>query len=121
MTKAIKPGMMCLVKGAQHTLRLNGRIVQVVRASFKGDVFKTIEGPMLSSGNDEGWVCTSSSPLPIKVVGGHYLGETFNAIERPISGSCLIPISDPDMDVSEREERITQKEVDKIFEDNEHA
>lgn len=100
MSKQIKPGMLCIIMGSE-TKELNGMIVEVIsrpnRAWFTsttGEEHGFLIDPKTS------WVCKASKPLPAESIGSLKI-DYFN--ERPIDEGCLIPISDPDIELTTEE------------------
>lgn len=101
MSKQIKPGMLCIVVDLFGECQFpeydaSGRVVLVVRKLVHGEVFRAVIGSdMKFTGSDHnGWVITSDKPLA---------WEQGVLTERPIGGGHLIPISDPDIELTTEE------------------
>lgn len=106
----VKPGDLCIILGADRTPALNGRIVEVVRQAFMGDVFKQVRGgttTLVRLRNGVSWEVVSKEPLPWTLVseGRVVLHETI-----PVADIHLFKIKDKDVDV----ETETINELEKV-------
>lgn len=111
MTSEIKPGTMCYVRG-NTTKELNGRIVTVInKVTDITETYLSNCGTYLVTGitHGEAYICSSSSPLPWNVKFGSEK-KTYYFDKRPIATSTLVPISDPDIDVSDDVHEILELE-----------
>lgn len=111
MTSEIKPGTMCYVRG-NSTQELNGRIVTVINlVTDVTEKYLSNCGGFLANGIKPipSYLCSSSSPLPwnIKFVSEN---KVYYFDKRPIAASTLVPISDPDIDVSDDVHEILELE-----------
>lgn len=114
MKKEIRPGMLCLITGLIGKCHYpehdpNGRIVEVVRRAVPDEIFTSVKGSPLikfvpSSPNVVAWVIKANEYLS---------WEECLVNERVVNESRLIPISDPDIDISEVEQK--EKENDYII------
>lgn len=100
MSKQIKPGMLCIVRGLKGNAQYpefctEGRIVEVLRLAQSNEIIESLKGPNIrfvpSNNGAIYWVVTSSSPLSW----GDHLCK-----ERVVIDTCLIPISDPDIELT---------------------
>ena len=110
----IKPGTMCYVRGNKGTAALNGRIVTVIKQVTDFDekylsVCKTMSAHGLPT-KAKVFLCKSSSPLPCTVCQDDGASVDYLFDVRPISGTSLVPISDPDIDISEDVQEILEME-----------
>lgn len=83
MKPEIKPGCLCVIIRCEHPTEANGRIVEVLE-------------PDVEVSQEYGrrfWRCKSSAPVP--AIGGT------SSTHITVRETCLLPISDPDLDVSE--------------------
>lgn len=103
MSKQIKPGMLCIVRGLKgnaryHEFCTEGRVVEVLRLAQSNEIFESLEGPNIrfvpSNIGAIHWVVTSSSPLS---------WQDCLCKERVVSATCLVPISDPDIELATEE------------------
>jgi hypothetical protein len=103
MSKQIKPGMLCIVRGLKGNARYpefctEGRIVEVLRLAQSNEIFENLEGPNIrfvpSNNGAIHWVVTSSSPLS---------WQDCLCKERVVDDMYLIPISDPDIELTTEE------------------
>lgn len=104
----VKPGDLCIILGSARTLSLNGRIVEVLRQSFVGDIFKRFDGThtrLDSISSTKVWEVKSSEVLPWKTVdsGPEILHYTI-----PVLDIRLFKIKDKDVDM----ETETAKELE---------
>lgn len=111
MQPQIKPGTMCYVRG-NSTKELNGRIVTVInKVTDVTETYLSNCGGYLVNGivPNPSYMCMSSSPLPWNL---NYREEkkTYYFDKRPIAASTLVPISDPDIDVSDDVHEILELE-----------
>ena len=111
MTSEIKPGTMCYVRG-NTTKELNGRIVTVInKVTDVTEKYLSNCGGYLVNGitTIPSYLCSSSSPLPWYLKYGPEK-KTYYFDKRPIAASTLVPISDPDIDVSDDVHEILELE-----------
>ena len=102
MSKQIKPGMLCIVNSLGGECKFpghspDGKIVQVVRRPFIGELFKASKGTDVMWGASDGadaWVVESSKLLS---------WSTGLFRERVINSNKLTPISDPDIELTTEE------------------
>ena len=115
MSKQIKPGMLCIVNGLVGECKFpghspNGKIVQVIRRPFIGEIFKASKGTDVifeAPDGQDAWVV--ESPELLSWVTGLLK-------QRVIKSDKLTPISDPDIELTEetkelKNERGTAKNV----------
>lgn len=96
MSKNIKPGMMCWLKNCTQPEN-NNKVVETIKwVEAKTPVEGYPSGCRVS-----GWHIKSKSTLKIRNQQQHY-GVATN--------EQLVPISDPDIDTSEHDERVKDKE-----------
>lgn len=110
MKSTLKPGTLCIVQGSNmSTPGLLGRIVEVTGLAVSGDLFcAENEEKVVFRKYDETltYSCTSSSTIPWKLLDNRVVQMK----SRPIDGTCLIPINDPDLEVeTTSEENIKEK------------
>ena len=96
MSKQIKPGMLCIVRGATQTLPLNGMIVTIEKKSVPNTEYQSSCGVKVTVWPEDNWDCSGGEYLPWT----HQNGQTYCFITRPILSSLLIPISDPDIELT---------------------
>lgn len=111
MSTQIKPGTMCYVRG-NNTQELNGRIVTVIeKVTDITEKYLSNCGRYLVNGitPTPSYLCSSSSPLPWNLKFGSEK-KTYYFDKRPIAASTLVPISDPDIDVSDDVHEILELE-----------
>ena len=104
---------MCYVRG-NTTKELNGRIVTVINlVTDVTEKYFSNCGRYLVKGitTNPSYLCSSSSPLPwnLKFKFGSEK-KTYYFDKRPIAASTLVPISDPDIDVSDDVHEILELE-----------
>lgn len=98
MSKQIKPGMLCIIAGSKNT-SLNGMIVEVIRKAGDEEYFTNTSGiPIMFLDCD--WVCTSKNAMSCWNQFDIEVGPCYT---RGINSSILIPISDPDIELTEEE------------------
>lgn len=99
MSKQIKPGMLCIISGSENT-SLNGIIVEVLRKAAYKECFTNTPGMTVNFVNCD-WVCTSKNAMSCWNKLGVEIGPCHT---RAINSSILIPISDPDIELTEEED-----------------
>ena len=95
MSKQIKPGMLCIIEGSRNKA-LNGIIVEVIRKGLNEEYFTNTSGIERRFLDCE-WVCTSKTAMS----GWDYFDREIGPFyTRGINSSILIPISDPDIELT---------------------
>ena len=64
MSKQIKPGMLCIVRGATQTLSLNGMIVKVEKRSVHNTEYQSSCGVKVTVWPEDNWDCSGGEYLP---------------------------------------------------------
>lgn len=117
MKTNVKPGMLAYLVSPQgfkpNTPEIIGRIVFVEREVSSQDVFTHVDGRMMrntfqSSDSEKIWVISAKEPLPSMVTIPGEPVEKWYTYERPMLDSCLRPLLDPDLG-------ITDEEVDELY------
>jgi hypothetical protein len=92
-----KPGDLAIVVGAGSPIStpgLKGRVVEIVRAAIKNEMFPTVDGiPFRTTTTRFCWVVRSPRPLPWISINGPHEGRVHMVHERPIADSAMRPIS----------------------------
>lgn len=97
MSKQIKPGMLCIVRGATPTLSLNGMIVIAKKRSIPETIYTSNCGKIATRTINDAviWDC-SGKDLPWLLDNN----QMYNFDLRAIAEDYLIPISDPDIELT---------------------
>ncbi len=121
MKSNVKPGMLAYViapkNGNPVTPGILGRVVYVERLSKLSDIFQDVNGNLTRNTGDYTeltWIISAKEPLPCLITFDTGISRTVFMYERPMIDSCLRPLLDPNIDVTDEEvkELYSNKELE---------